>query len=93
MITVTERAKDVLKSMLSGKVDNPQAGLRLTTDKQGRFGLHVDVETKDDKVVKHKGSKVLLVEKVLADSLNGVTLDVEYTREATKLVVFKEKSS
>lgn len=93
MITVTESAKERLKSILSAKVDNPQAGLRLTVDEQGQFGLRVDVETQDDKVVKHKGSKVLLVEKGLAASLNGVTLDVEYTPEGTKLAVFKEQSS
>ena len=93
MITVTKRARDMLRSILASKVDNPQAGLRLTTDGQGQFGLRVDVETRDDKVVKHKGSKVLLVEKGLADSLDGVTLDVEYTPEGTKLAVFKEPSS
>jgi len=91
MIAVTERAKERLKTILSDKVDNPQASLRLTATGQGQFGLHVDVETSGDQVVKHKGSKVLLVEHELASSLHGVILDVEPTDQGAQLAMFREQ--
>lgn len=88
MIGVTERAKEELKKILSTKVDNPQASLRLmASGPQGQFGLSIDVETTGDQVVEHKGSKVLLVERELADRLEGRTLDVEDTTEGPKLVI------
>jgi Fe-S cluster assembly iron-binding protein IscA len=91
MIAVTERAKQELKKMLSDRVDNPLAVLRLTKSNEG-LGLILDVEMPGDKVVKHEDSKVLVVETPLADGLQGVTLDVEDTSEGPELVVIKEKA-
>lgn len=90
MIGVTERAKQELKKILSDKVDNPKAVLRLTATDQGRLGLIIDVETPGDKVVEHESSKVLLVEQELADRLEGITIDVEDTTEGARLVLIKE---
>ena len=87
MISVTRNARQRLKAMLSAKVDLPQAGLRLTTTKSGDYGLHVDTEEPGDQVVKHQGSKVLLVETELATSLDGVTLYIEYTPEGPQLAM------
>lgn len=87
MISVTNSARKKLKSILYSKVDLPQAGLRLTIIKSGEYGLHVDTEEPGDQVVKHKGTKVLLVEQELASRLDGVTLCVEYTPEGPQLAM------
>ena len=91
MIGVTERAKQELKRILTENVDNPQAVLRLVTGEEGQLGLGIDVETKNDQVVEHEGSKVLIVENGLATSLKGITLDVEDTTEGAKLVIVKDQ--
>jgi len=90
MLTVTESAKQELKKILSAKVDNPQAGLRLVTSGSGQFGLSIDVETPGDQVVVHEGSKVLLVEGELTTQLERHTLDIEDTAEGPALVLRKE---
>ncbi len=92
MLAVTERAKERLRTILSSKVDNPQAALRLGVTEQGKLGLYVDVETRKDEVVNHKGKKVLVVERKLASSLDGLTLDVEYTSDGVELTMFKDQA-
>lgn len=89
MLAVTECAKEELKRMLSAKVDNPQAGLRLTPSSPNKFALSIDIEMAGDQVVMHEGSKVLLIEKGLAASLTGLTLDLEDTPEGPEFVVLK----
>ena len=90
MLKVTQRAKEELKRILSAKVDNPKAGVRLTASGPDKFGLGIDVEKPGDQVVKHKSSKVLLVEQGLAGSLEGQTLDFTGTAEGPKFVFIKE---
>lgn len=90
MLNVTEYARQELKKILSDKVDNPQAGLRLTASGSGQFGLGIDVEMPGDQVVVHEGSKVLLVEGELATQLEGHTLDFQDTDEGPALVLRKE---
>jgi Fe-S cluster assembly iron-binding protein IscA len=90
MITVTEGAREQLEEILSGKVDNPLAGLRLTLSNPSEFALSVDIESPGDQVVEHNGLKVLLVEQTLADNLNGVTLDVRDTADGPELIVITE---
>lgn len=90
MIGVTSRARQELKKILSSKLDHPLAALRLTTTGPGEYGLSIDIETEGDQVVKHAGSKVLLVEKKLADELHGVTFDIENTADGLNLVIYKE---
>jgi len=90
MLKVTQRAKEELKRILSTKVDNPQAGVRLSVSGSDKFGLGIDVEKPGDQVVKHKSSKVLLVETELANTLEGQTLDFTGTAEGTNFVVRKE---
>ncbi|MFO8144058.1 MAG: hypothetical protein R6T78_05255 [Dehalococcoidales bacterium] len=89
MITVTDKAKQELKKTLSDNVDTPGAGLRLVAREGGQLGLGVDIEKADDEVVEFEGSKVLIVEKNLADTLNKITLDVEDTKEGNKLVLLE----
>ena len=90
MITVTERAKEKLESMLTSKVDNSQAALRLIATHEGEYGLHVDIENPGDKVVKYKGRKLLVIDGKLADNLEGTTLDAEITPEGMELALFQK---
>ncbi len=90
MIAVTERAKEQLESMLISKVDNSQAALRLINTDEGEYGLHIDVETPDDKVVNYRGRKVLVIDKELADNLEGTILDTEITSEGIELAIFQK---
>lgn len=90
MIGVTERARQQLKKILSAKVDNPHAGLRLVSTGLGEFGLSIDVEMPGDQVVRHEGSKVLLVEQVVASRLDGHILDFEDTPDGKNFVLLKE---
>lgn len=91
MIAVTERAKGELKKILSEKVDNPLAVLRLSPIQKG-FGLRLDVEMPDDHVIKHENSKILVVEQALADTLENVTIDVEDTPDGPELVIVREQA-
>ena len=92
MIGVTERAKQELKRVLSDNVDHPLAVLRLTATEEGKLGLGIDIESPDDEVVEYEGSKVLLVEKGLASSLQGLTLDVQDTADGPQLAISNEPS-
>lgn len=77
MITVTERAKQEMKRILTDKVNNPLVALRLNVNSPGEFGLSTDIEMPGDQVVQHEGVKVLVVEEGWATSLDGYTLDFE----------------
>jgi hypothetical protein len=77
MLSVTDRAKEELKKLTDKKVDYPGAGLRLIASDQGNFCLRIDAEAPGDRVVKHEGLIVLLVERRLDDGLREHTLAFE----------------
>ncbi len=87
MISVTERARQELKRILSANVDMPQARLRLIPGDQGELGLGIDIESPEDQIVEYKSSRVLVVEHGLAASLRGIMLDVDDTPEGPQLVI------
>jgi len=87
MINVTEHARQELKKILTSRVDNWYARLRLISRGQGRLGLGIDIEMPGDEVVEHEGSGLLVVEHELAVNLQGVILDVEDNGESTQLVL------
>ena len=64
--------------------------MRLTANAQGQLGLAIDVERQGDQAVEHEDSKVLLVEKNLADTLQEITIDVDDTPEGVRLVISSE---
>jgi len=76
MIGITERAKKELKELLTEKVDNPEARLRLRTNEEGKLGIGIDIEKPDDMVIEYKGDSLLVVDAKLADSLENVAIDV-----------------
>ena len=87
MIGVTELAKKELKRILTDNVDHPEACLRLRINDQGQLGLGIDIKMPDDKVIEYEGSKLLLVDWELADSLENIALDVEESDEGSHLVI------
>ncbi|MFC2071361.1 hypothetical protein ACFLUU_01400 [Chloroflexota bacterium] len=87
MVKVTERAKQELKRLLDQKVDWPGARLRLMDRGEGIFGFGIDVDLPGDKIVEYQGVKVLNVERNLATSIEGITIDVEDTPEGVELVI------
>jgi Fe-S cluster assembly iron-binding protein IscA len=87
MINVTEKAKPVLKRILTTNVDMPQGRLRLMDRGQGKLGLGIDIEMPGDELVEYDGSTVLVVENGLATNLKGVTLDAEDRVKGSELVI------
>ncbi len=87
MINVTERARQELKRLLDVYTDMPQGRLRLMDRGQGDLGLGLDIEMPDDEFVQHDGSTVLVVERRLAESVQGIILDVEDNAEGAELVI------
>ena len=93
MIAITEGAKQELKKILTTNTDEPEACLRLIANDEGQLGLAVDTERQEDQVVEHEDSKVLVVEKNLADTLEGITMDVVDTPEGNRLAIHSESES
>jgi Fe-S cluster assembly iron-binding protein IscA len=91
MLTVTDRAKQLLKETLTVYGDDPEVCLRLSVKSPGRFGLGLDSEVEGDQVVEHEGKKVLLVAPELAPMVERVTLDVQDTSDGPKLVVSQKQ--
>ena len=91
MVTVTERAREELGSILAAaSIAGPEVGLRLTTTAPGQFNLTTDTEREADRVVEHEGSKVLLVGTELTEFLEGVTIDCQDSPEGPHLVMMKD---
>ena len=87
MITVTDRAKEVLKATLIATEADPDEGLRLLPTPDGTFVLTLDTELPGDQVVEHEGSKVLIVGIEYLKVLDGKTVDCCDTEDGTVLVV------
>jgi Fe-S cluster assembly iron-binding protein IscA len=91
MLAVTDSAKQELKKKLLASTDDPEVSLRLELKPPGQLGLVLGKEAEGDQVIKHEGTKVLLVAAELASAVEGITLDVQDTSGGPKLVATKEK--
>ena len=89
MITVTERAKERLKTLLESDVDDSSIGLRLETTPSGEFGVFPDRAHADDQVVVHEGAIVLLVDQEAADTIGEATIDYEESQRGAQFVITK----
>jgi len=74
MITVTDRAKEILKTTLIAAEAETDEGLRLLPRTDGVFELMLDTELSGDLVVEYEGYKVLLVGIEYCKILNGKTV-------------------
>lgn len=80
VITVTEDAKKVLKTVLITAEAGPDEGLRLLPTPDGKFVLAIDTELSGDQVVEYEGFRVLLVGIEYHRDLEGRTVDCQYTK-------------
>lgn len=87
MITVTERAKEQLKTMLIANQADPDDGLRLLPSPGGRFVLAIGSELSGDQVVEYEGHKVLLVGIEYFSMLDGAVVDYRETKDGPVLLV------
>ena len=87
MIGVTERAKQELKKVLLVNTDETEACFRLSTDDQGQIGLAIDKEREGDQSIEHDGSKLLLAEEALADTLQGITVFIGRHRPGMFVII------
>ncbi len=87
MITVTECAKEELKTMLIAAEAEPEQGLRLLPTSEDVFELMLDTEMSGDLVVEYEGYKVLLVGIEYFRILDGKTIDCQDTRHGMALLV------
>jgi Fe-S cluster assembly iron-binding protein IscA len=90
MLEVTLGAKELLKEVLSANSEQPEAGLRLTMNDAGELGLGIDSEKEGDQIVEHEGSKILFIEQVLSDHLEGFAIDLVDTPEGARLTILKK---
>lgn len=89
MVTVTDRAKHELKTVLSEHTQDDDQGLRLVVTPTGQLGLGLDVARDGDQVVECEGAKVLLVGEEISPALDGATVDVEETLTGPRLTIGK----
>ena len=74
MITLTEHAKEILKSILIAAEAEPDEGLRLLPRPDGIFELMLDTKMSGDLVIEYEGYKVLLIGLEYFKFLNGKTV-------------------
>jgi Fe-S cluster assembly iron-binding protein IscA len=86
MLTATKGAKQYLKSLLLTRTKNLGLSLRLEGE-PGQFRIKLDSEMPGDQVFEYEGTKVLLMDPVLALLLENANLDVLDTPDGPKLVV------
>jgi Fe-S cluster assembly iron-binding protein IscA len=87
MINITRQAKRQLKKILAANVDFPEGRLRLIDRGQGKLGLGIDIEMPCDELLECDGSTILVIERRLARSLEGVTLDIENNGSVPQLIL------
>ena len=87
MITVTERAKQELKTILIASEADPDKGLRLLPSPEGKFVLAVGPELSGDQVITCEGYKVLLVGIEYFRVLDGAMVDCCDTEDGAVLFV------
>jgi len=86
VITVTERAKQELKSILIAIGADPDEGLRLMPTADG-FALTLDSGLSGDQVVEYEGYKVLLVGIEYFSIFDEATVDCHDTEDGRVLFV------
>ena len=87
MISITEHAKEMLKTILIAAEAEPDEGLRLMPSPDGRFVLSLDTELSGDLVVEYEGYKVLLIGLEYFKVLNGKTVGCCDTEDRAVLFV------
>jgi Fe-S cluster assembly iron-binding protein IscA len=90
MLEVTTGAKELLKEVLTEYCEEQDAGLRLLMNDAGELMLGIDIEKEEDQVVEHEGARLLFIDKVLSDELEGFVIDMVDTPDGTRLTMLRK---
>ena len=96
MLTVTETAKEKLKSRLLRLKTGSKTTIRLipAPKKPGKWKMIWDKERPEDQVVESKdGIKILLVGADLVRAIEGMVVDFRTTPEGTGFAIYKLRSN
>ena len=91
MITVTERARQELASLLVAYRAEDWEALRLLPTPHGKFLLTLDNELSGDQVVQYEGLRVLFVGIEYYYALNAAILDCQETEDGVILFLVREQ--
>ena len=75
MITVTERAASALEALLADQAAEPGQGVKLVPKGSDEIGLTIEAPSDGDEVVRHADEPLLIVDRALAQPLDGAELD------------------
>ena len=87
MLTVTDRAKDLIAQALEQNEAEDGQGLRIYLTDEGEFEMGVDQIREDDQVVEQGGRPLVLVDPEVSWELEGATLDAEQGPEGLDLML------
>ncbi|MBN1375751.1 MAG: hypothetical protein JXA01_06325 [Dehalococcoidia bacterium] len=91
MVEVSITALSVLYSTLRSTGIKEHKGLRLV-EKDGRFSLKLDAPVPGDRVIQHKSTPILIIDKGLEMKLGDMRVNVEYRAGIPDLVVRPESN-
>ena len=92
MLTVTEGAKEKLKSRLLRLKTDSETTIRLiaSSKKPGKWKMIWDKERPEDQIVEsNDGIKILLVGAELVRAVDGMVVDFRTTAEGTGFAIYK----
>jgi len=91
MIEVSEPAANALAQSLQMSGVKSQRGFRLTKQ-EDRFALEIDSPAREDRVVKHEGTIVLMVDQGTEEEVGDVLIDVEDRPDGPQLMMRSKPS-
>ena len=92
MIIVTESAREALKRTLPPVAERPEAVLRLIANRSRQIALVVDSERENDHLVKYQEDTVLVIDKEVYASFDGVGIDYQVATGGLRLFETGRKS-
>jgi Fe-S cluster assembly iron-binding protein IscA len=87
MLTVTQKAKELLKQILDDTKQKPDVSLRINHDPEKGFQLSYDKVREGDQAFQHDEKNVLLVDKSTCERVKDIVMDVKDTPEGTQFVL------
>ncbi len=91
MIYVTTQAREELSRFLTQDHNGQTSSFRLKSFGAKGLSLAIDeIRKEDDGALEHKGRTVLVYDRGLENSRNGVSLDAYDTPEGTRFVISRE---
>ncbi len=81
MIRVTEQAAEALKGVLEANDAETGHGVKLVFDPTGAIRLKIGAAAPEDEVMRQGEEPLLIVERRVAERIQGLVLDVEVVEE------------